>query len=130
MVTENVGVDSMKYTDIFVASPPQNIQNMLQYVFYQNKFNVQWHSHSAGKAQRGSKGANIALGALSQYYEIDFEILVMPDQSFAVRLFKSNSGWWGGAIGAMKVSKQYDTVVDLLSNYFMTQGCFKGRSCV
>lgn len=119
----------MKYTDIFVASPPQNIQNMLQHVFYQNRFNVQWHSHSAGKAHRGSKGANIALGALSQYYEIDFEIMVMPDKSFAVRLFKSNSGWWGGAIGAMKVSKQYDSVVDMLSNYFMAQGCFKGRSC-
>ena len=117
----------MKYTDIFVASPPQNIQNMLQHVFYQNKFTVQWQSHAKGKASRGSKGANIALGALSQYYKIDFEILTMPDQSFVVRLLKSNSGWWGGAIGAMRVNKQYEEVVNMLCHYFSSQGCFRGR---
>jgi hypothetical protein len=118
----------MKYTDIFVASPPDNIQNMLQHVFYMNKFTVQWQSHAIGKAQKGSKGANIALGALSQYYEIDFQILSLPDQSFAIRLIKANSGWWGGAIGAARVSSQYDGVVNMLANYFNAQGCYRGCS--
>jgi hypothetical protein len=116
----------MTYTDIFVASPPENIQNMLQHVFYQNQFTIQWQSHAVGKAQRGSKGANIALGALSQYYEIDFQIMSLPDKSFAVRLFKSNTGLWGGLWGAMKVSKQYDEVVNMLTHYFSAQGCYRG----
>jgi hypothetical protein len=117
----------VKYTDIFVGCPPENIQNLIKEVFYQNKFNVLWHSPDSGKATRGSKGKNLAFGVLSQYYEIEFQILALPDKSYAVRLIKANSGWWGGLLGAMKVDEQFEGVVNMLSNYFISQGLYRGR---
>ncbi|UCF08141.1 MAG: hypothetical protein JSW28_00135 [Thermoplasmata archaeon] len=118
----------MNYTDIFIACPITDIQNMIQHVFYQNGFKVAWYTSNTGKATKGSKGENIALGAFAQYYEIDFQILAMPDQTSAVRLIKATSGWWGGIIGAHKVERQYKDIVDMLSNYFMSLGVFRGRN--
>lgn len=117
----------MNYTDIFVDCGQQDIQNLVQQVFSQNGFTLQWSNPNKGRATKGSKKMNIAFGALSQYYSIDFMILHNPDQSLVVRLQKSNSGWWGGMIGASKVEKQFKSVVDMLSNYFIGMGVFRGR---
>ncbi len=117
----------MEYTDIFVDSPIENVQHLVQQVFEANKFSVNWNDPYSGKAQRGSKGMNVAFGGFAQYYEIDFQIHSMPDNSVAVRLVKSTTGWMGGALGAHKVKKQYKQVVDMLSHFFQSQGLYKGR---
>jgi hypothetical protein len=118
----------MEFTDIFVAGASGNVKQAVQHAFEFNKFAVQWQSEFSGKASKGSKGANIALGAFAQYYEIDFQIMTAPDNSTVLRLVKSTSGWAGGAIGAHKVKKQYAEIVDGLSNYFQSQGLYKGRN--
>jgi len=118
----------MEYTDIFVAGSTGNVKQAIQQAFEYNKFTIQWQSEFAGKAIRGSKGANIALGAFAQYYEIEFQIMTSPDNFLILRLIKSTSGWAGGAIGAHKVKKQYAEIVDGLSNYFQSQGIYKGRN--
>jgi hypothetical protein len=117
----------VKYTDIFVACPPENIQYMLQQVFYANQFNVLWYSPDSGRAHRGSRDKYVFWGALSQYYEIDFRILTLPDKSYAIRLIRSNTGLWGGVIGVMNVNKQFEDVAYMLSNYFNSYGLYRGR---
>ena len=118
----------MDYTDIFVNCSIENAQQMVQTVFQQNTFEINWMSQFNGKAQRGSKGMNVAFGALAQYYEIDFQIMTLPDGTVAVRLIKATSGWMGGVIGAHKVKKQYEGVVNMLSGYFQSQGVYRGRN--
>jgi hypothetical protein len=118
----------MEYTDIFVNGSIDNVKQAVQQAFEHNKFSLDWQSEMAGKAKRGSKGMNIAFGAFSQYYEMDFQIMSMPDGSLSLRLIKSTSGWAGGAIGAHKVKQQYSDIVNGLSNYFQGQGILKGRN--
>ena len=117
----------MKYTDIFVDSPIENVQTMVGQVFQANKFTVNWKDQHSGTAKKGSKGMNFAFGGFAQYYEIDFQIHSMPDESVAVRLVKSTTGLMGGALGAHKVKKQYLQVVDMLSDFFKSQGMYKGK---
>ncbi len=64
---------------------------------------------------------NIAFGALAQYFGIDFEIFPQADQA-ALRLHQANTGWAGGAIGAMRVNKKSDEVSDVLARWFQAQG--------
>jgi hypothetical protein len=118
----------MEYTDIFVASTTANIKQAIQQAFEFNQFAIQWQSDFAGLATRGSKGKNIAFGAFAQYYEMEFQILTGPDNNLVLRLIRTTSGWAGGAIGAHKVKKQYAEIVDGLSNYFNTQGIYRGRN--
>src|SRR3989449_5614243 len=100
-----------KYTDIQVKGAVENVQNLVQHAFGANGFKVQWAGPTKGKAEKGSKGANLMLGALSQYYGVDFEIAPSPNGA-VLRLVKSNTGWAGGYLRARKVEKQVPQLGD------------------
>ena len=118
----------VEYTDIFVSSSKEKVKEALEQVFQQNGFEIQWSSEYFGKASRGSKGKNIAFGGFAQYHEIDFRILPAPDETVSVRLTKSTSGWTGGLLGRRKVKRQYQKVVEMLSDHFSSLGIYKGKS--
>ncbi len=117
----------MEYTDIFVNGSVDNVKQAVQRAFEYNKFATQWRTEFAGKATRGSQGKNFLFGGFSQYYEIEFQIWTAQDGALALRLMKMNSGWMGGALGAHKVAEQYNAIVNGLSNYFQSQGIYRGR---
>ena len=99
----------------------ENVQNLVQTAFAANGFDVKWAGATKGKAEKGSKGANIMLGALAQYYGVDFEIF--PAQNAAIlRLEKSNTGLAGGLWGMSKVNKQFDELADTIAAWFSQQG--------
>src|SRR2546427_9775740 len=98
-----------KYTDIQVKGSVENVQNLVQHAFGANGFQIKWDGPTKGKAEKGSKGANLMLGALSQYYGVDFEIAPSPNGA-VLRLVKSNTGWAGGSLGARKGGKRFHEV--------------------
>ena len=113
------------YTDIWVKGPVENVQQLVQHAFLASGFNVKWESGVKGKAEKGSKGMNIAFGALAQYFGIDFEIHAQKEMA-ALRLHKANTGWAGGAIGAMRVSNKFEEVSNTLAQWFQAQGVLQG----
>jgi len=121
-------VDMVDYTDIYVTGNVQNAQQALAQTFQMNNFTIEWKDAFNGKAKQGSKGANLALGALAQYYEQDFQIIQNPDQTLTIRVIKATSGWAGGLMGAMKVKEKYKDVVNFITMYFQSQGLYRGRN--
>lgn len=117
----------VEYTDIFVSSSIEDVKEAVQQVFQQNEFEVQWSDKYDGKATRGSKGKQLAFGGFSPYHEIDFKILPGSDETVAVRLIKRKSGWSGGLLGKRKVKKQYEKIVQMVSDHFSSIGTYKGR---
>jgi hypothetical protein len=114
----NKGGIEVKHTDILVKESMQDVKQAVQQIFEQNGFKVEWKEQYSGKATRGSKGLNIALGAFAQHYAIDFQIIPWSDEVTAIRLVKSSTGLWGSAAGVYKTAKQYEKIVDLVSNQF------------
>ncbi len=113
------------YADIAVVGSVQNVQNLVQSAFTANKFAVKWENATKGKAEKGSRGANLALGALAQYYAVEFEIYP-GGQGATLRLYQANSGWAGGMIGAHRVKKQFDELYGTLTTWFQGQGVLAG----
>jgi len=111
----------MEYFDLIVDGPFQNVQQMVHNYFQYNGFTIQWRNPYYGIAERGSKGLNVVGGAFAQYYKIDFQILMLPDQTICIRLFKANTGGWGGVAGVYMVDKQFQEIIDGLSYYFSTE---------
>lgn len=114
------------YYDLYVKGSVENVQQIVHNAFQANGFAVNWAGPTKGKAEKGSKGANLMLGALAQYYGVEFEIAPNPNGA-ALRLLKSNSGWAGGYLGARKVEKQFLALGDQLAAWFQSQGVFLGR---
>ena len=52
-------------SDIAVKAPVANVQNLVQQAFAANGFAVKWENPTKGMAEKGSKGANLMLGALA-----------------------------------------------------------------
>ena len=111
------------YTDIVVRAALQNVQTLVQQAFASSGFQVTWGSAQNGKAEKGSRAANFALGALSQYYAIDFQIYPAAEGA-TLRLIRSNSGAMGGLIGMARVKKQFNTLAETLASWFRQQGTF------
>ncbi len=106
----------MAYADIQVRIDPAGAQNIAVQAFSANGFRVSWESSVMGMVETGSRGGNIALGALSQYYAINFEI--HPAQGGTVlRLIQGNTGLAGGVIGMAKVKKKFRGVLDDIANW-------------
>lgn len=84
-----------------------------------------WENAQQGKAEKGSRGANLALGALAQYYGIQFAILPVGEGA-TLRLIRSNSGAAGGLIGMARVKKQFNALSDTLAAWFRQQGTLVG----
>ena len=113
------------YTDIAVKGSVDNVRNLVTQVFAANGFQVSWAAATKGKAEKGSKGMNLAFGALAQYYAVDFEIFPSPDGA-VLRLYQSVSGWWGGMWGRSKVKNQWKQLTGTLASWFQQQGVLVG----
>lgn len=114
-------------TDIFVDGTIHIVKQGTQDVFQRNGFKVEWYSQHSGRAKKGNVGMTIAFGSITQAYTIDFQIFNMPDGRSGVRLFKTSSGWSGGAWGSVKTKRKYYEIVEMLSNDFYARGMYKGR---
>lgn len=114
-----------KYSDLLVKGSVDNIRNLAQQAFASNGFDVKWESQMKGRAEKGSKGANIALGVLAQHYAVDFEIAQVAEGA-TLRLVKTGSGMAGGLLGMRKVNKQFDLLSDTLASWFTQQGLLVG----
>jgi len=105
-----------KYADIAVRGSVENIQNLVLQAFISNGFTVQWDGALKGKTDKGSKGANILLGAAPTPC-VTFEIYP-PTEGGTLRLLKVGSGAAGGLLGMRSVNKQFDKLTDTLSSWF------------
>ena len=114
------------YTDIAVRGSVDNVRNLVQTAFGAQGFEVNWAGPMKGKAEKGSKGMNIAFGALAQYYGVDFEIGSTPDGA-VLRLIKANTGWAGGYLGARRVEKKFEELGNIMTSWFQQQGVLMGR---
>jgi len=114
------------YTDIAVRGSVDNVRNLVQTAFAAQGFDVNWAGPMKGKAEKGSKGMNIALGALAQYYGVEFEIASTPDGA-VLRLIKANTGWAGGYLGARRVEKKSEELGTLMASWFHQQGVLMGQ---
>ena len=123
----DAGLASKQFVDIFVDGKLHLVKQMTQDVFYKYGFNVEWFNEHSGRAKKGNVGMTIAFGALAQAYTIDFQVFTMPDGKSGVRLFKTSSGWSGGAWGSVKTKRKYYEIVGMLSNDFNERGLYKGR---
>lgn len=111
-----------KYADITVKGSIDNIRNLTQQAFAANGFNVNWESPSRGKAEKGSKAANIMFGGVAQHHAVGIEILPATDGGTLRIATLGRPGLSGGLLGARKVNKQFEQLSDTLVSWFNQQG--------
>lgn len=86
------------------------------------KFRLTWASEWDGIAERGNKVANALAGAFAQYFKVGVLIRTAPDGNGVIRLEKSSKGYMGGVAGAIRTSKNFDSLAGELEAAFRAAG--------
>lgn len=89
------------------------------------KFRLSWTSEWAGVAQKGSVVANVLLGALAQHFKFGVSVMTSPEGHGVIRLDKLSSGWLGGALGARRTTKNFDSLKVELEQTFGNAGVLR-----
>ena len=88
----------------------------------------------SARAERGSKGASVALGALAgksgRHLILDIACSPSDDGNFTIMLTQSTSGMSGGLIGMNQAKKAYNEVYESLTAAFQSAGTFVAGEAV
>jgi hypothetical protein len=113
------------HAEIVVTCPGEDIQQIMQFVFYSNYYSVCWQSPVEGFAQQLSGTGKYPLGPKVQWYEFVIQIFPMPDRKYTIRLIKSFRGITSNAVGWWDqnlIEKKFIEIVDKMSSYFHSIG--------
>ena len=115
---------------MYVRVPPDQARAVAVEEFsrlgFRTGFTDPWH----GVAERGSRGKNIAFGAMAQYFRIDVHVLTGPNGETVIRLLRAKIGYWtgGGLVGKSRTATTFRQVVYDLEQGFAQRGLLLGMS--
>jgi hypothetical protein len=108
--------------DLVVTGDPSRARATVAQEMAARGFRLTWADEWTAVAERGSKGANVALGALAQYFKVGLRVMSAGTGNSIVRLETLSSGWMGGAIGAHRTTTNFDRLRDDLWRTFYDAG--------
>jgi hypothetical protein len=117
---------ALKGVEFMLEGDPTRARATLQEALEARKFRVTWADDWTGVAERGSKIANVFLGALAQYFKVGVSVRSGEDGRSIGRLDRLSSGWMGGAIGAARTRKNLERLRDDLQATFQSAGVLVG----
>lgn len=112
----------MNAVDFIVAGDANRAKLTVVQALESRKFKLTWASEWDGIAERGSKVANALAGAFAQYFKVSVLVRTAPDGNGVIRIEKSSKGYMGGAVGARRTSKNFDSLAAELEASFRAAG--------
>ena len=108
---------------VFVSGDPGRARATIDQIFSLRGFAVQYQDPFNGLAERGSKGATIAFGALaggdSQHLRVRFSFAADPYGNTAITLASDTTGAAAGLIGVNRANKAYAELFGIVRTAFL-----------
>ena len=93
--------------DFVVTGDPVAVRATIEEALTSRGFSMMWQDGSTGIAVRGSRVANVLIGALAQYFRVGVRIVAGRPGEALVRIEPLSSGWSGGVVGVARYSQEY-----------------------
>ena len=117
---------SASYIDFIVTGDPVTARATAEQALVSRKFEVTWQDQWAGTAERGSKVANVLVGALAQHFKVGVRIMSAEAGETAVRIERQSKGYAGGVIGVARTNKNMAALRVELEGIFAGAGVLRG----
>ena len=123
-------VADMKLVEFHIDGDAARAKATVVQALEARKFRLTWNGEWAAVAERGNKVLNVFLGAMAQYFKVGVAVLTAPEGHGVIQLEKSSSGWMGGAIGASRTTKNFDSLKAELEQTFGQAGVLRSVNVV
>lgn len=111
----------MQAVDIAIKGDAAAAREAASNALASRKFRLTWSDEWTATAERGNKIANVAFGALAQYFKVGLRIMSGEAGETVVRFERQSKGYMGGAVGAMRTRKNMERLRDELREAFTQQ---------
>ena len=115
-----------KHIDFLVVGDPATARATAIRALEERKFQLSWSDEWSAIAERGSRAANVLVGALAQYFKVGVRLMSTAPGETVVRIERLTSGWTGGAIGASRTKRNMASLRTELESIFQTAGVLRG----
>jgi hypothetical protein len=111
-------------TDIFVRLSLPEAGDAVAEEFGRLGFRMTFTDQFNAVAERGSKGMNVAFGAMAQYFRIGVQLFAGADDQTVIRLLRSPTGYWtgGGLVGRARTAGKFKQISNDLIQAFHQRG--------
>lgn len=117
---------AINYVDFLVTGDPAAARATAEQALVARKFSVTWHDERTATAERGTKTANLLIGAFGQYFKVGVRLMSTQPGETTVRIERQSSGWMGGAIGVARTNKNLASLRGELESTFAGAGVLRG----
>ncbi|MDR1635131.1 MAG: hypothetical protein LBS27_09495 [Bifidobacteriaceae bacterium] len=121
----------MPTSTFFVSGDPERARTTIHDLLTRMGFTLQYSGPFNGVAERGSKGATIAAGALAgsnQHLRVKLALAQDPNGNTAITLASDTTGMAAGLIGVRRASKAYNELFASVRGTFQQAGVLLGES--
>jgi hypothetical protein len=99
-----------KEINFTVPGDPEAVRATVAQVLTSRGFTLTWQDDSTAIAVRGSRVANVLVGALAQCFKVGVRIVAGQPSETLVRIERLSSGWVGGFVGVGKTRRNLDSL--------------------
>lgn len=116
----------MNSVDFFVHGDAARAKATVIQALEARKFRITWAGEWDGVAERGNKIANALAGAFAQYFKVELNVRAAPDGTGVIHIEKASKGYMGGAVGARRTTKNFESLAGELEATFRAAGVLAG----
>ncbi len=116
----------MQAVEFLIHGDPALARNTAAEILSERGFAVNWASEWSAEAVKGSTAGNVLLGALAQKFVVGLSVTSVGDGQSMIRFDRQNSGWMGGAVGAVRVTRNMKSLRDQFRDAMSARGMLAG----
>ncbi|MGO9343563.1 MAG: hypothetical protein ACLP6E_13755 [Acidimicrobiales bacterium] len=116
----------MQAVEFLIHGDPALARNTAAEILGERGFAVNWATEWSAEAVKGNTAGNVLLGALAQKFVVGLSVTSVGDGQSMIRFDRQNSGWMGGAVGAMRVSRNMNSLRDQFRDAMSARGMLAG----
>jgi hypothetical protein len=121
-----VNVSRVQAVDFLVNGDPTVARNAAVEILAQRGFKLNWESDWSAEAVRGTTAGNLLAGPLAEKFVVGLTVTSAANGQSVLCFSRRNSGWMGGWIGALRVSKNMKALREQFSEAMSARGMLAG----
>ena len=112
--------------EFLINGDPSLARNAAAEILAQRGFTLSWASDWNATAVKGSTTGNVLLGGFAQKFEVGLSVTSVGNGQSVIRFDRKNRGWMGGAVGAVRVTRNMNELRDQFRDAMSTRGMLAG----
>lgn len=112
--------------EFLINGDPSLARNAAAEILAQRGFTLSWASDWNATAVKGSTTGNFLLGGFAQKFEVGLSVTSVGNGQSVIRFDRKNRGWMGGAVGAVRVTRNMNELRDQFRDAMSTRGMLAG----